>query len=716
MKPTLKNTLMTLTVLSTGLFLLSSGNVSAGYQRPKARQTAPKDDSFAQYPKLGELRDEVNMALNLHQTAVSLLADREQLQKYKDSIEKYDEIVRRLKKNTRCNIDSLNNNYVNGKDVWSKIAAYAEDASSKLLAEASNSLGEDAEASNELGNLEKGMDSKNFSSGEEADRDEDDIEKSASSVGNGSDEITDIQAIKKQGEKERDADENANKAEAESDAAQKKAEENGEMDLGEAAAFGKIRWDVGFAILKDIYASPREWGTMKSNRFSPWVDQKHIYDVYLNEYYDEIEKKFSFVRDKEKKGCGSLPDRPTMSKNDSYLPEDYYSGSAPYPKDEKSDVKNPYMSVSNVVYTGQTADERWCGQTGGKRNICTRVNKGELKKKHDAYVAKLNACVLTEEAVNATLNMVQFAGASFPFKSFKEVTEKVVSLFRRASVPTEKEENGVVKFEGGFSLNIEPPYLPQVPLPPFKESVYIANVKKQIPEIASELPDPWYKVTRNIKNFTDKGELATLVKKDGNTVKYHNVYDKKTLEIETDSKGNPKIPIPLMSNRISSYLSLLAAKEQQKPIRDRAEASIKEMNESIIAVFEKAGHIMSDGEKASFDLTKEEDYNKAVKTMKSLQNLKIGNAKLKMEELKASFGGKLLPSVQAILDEESRTMAAMQTDSLCLINVTRDNAASINSLLETAAADGMANEYYKADVAEKMKESEDIPPIGCPVL
>ena len=616
---------MTLTILSTGFLLLSSGSVSAGYQRPKAKQTAVKDDGFGQYPKLGELKEEVNIALNLHQTAVSLLADKKQLQEYQDSIEKYEEIKRRLEENKRCNISKLGENYTNGNAVWDKIAAYAEETSSKLLAEASDSLG-DAEASNELSNLEKSMDAG---------------DSSASSTSSSSD--SKYSSINENtSEKEAMAMVEADSKDAEDASA---AAEESEMDLGEAAVFGKIRWDVGFSILKDIYAYPRKWGTLKK-RFSPWVDQKHVYDVYLEEYYAEMEKKYVVNPLKP------FPARPAMSKNASYLPEDYYSGEV------------PDITVSSSKYKGTTADERWCGQTDGKKNKCARVNKGDLFTKHLAYVAALKAYQLKE---------------------------------------------GVV------APSMEAPYLPQIPLPPWRESVYIMNVKKQIPEIASELPDPWYKVTQNINNFTKNGELANLVEKKGNTVRYRpKDYDHETLEIKTDSHGVPKIPIPLVSNRIGAYLALVAAEEEQKPIKDRAIASIKELNESIIAVFQKAGYSVPNAK--NFDLTKSSDYKMALKKMGELQNQRIASAKGKMQELKASFGGKLLPSVQKILDEETKTMNAMQKDSEFLVNVTRDNAAEINSLLLSAVADATANENYKDNLSEKMEEAEKIPPVGCPVL
>lgn len=632
MKSTLKNTLTTLTILSTGLFLLSAGTASAGYKKPKAKDAVAEDPNFKQYPMLGELKEDVNAAMKLHQTAASLLSDKVQLEEYQDSIDKYYEIKRRLNKNIQCNINLMRDNYTDGNSVWEKISAYAEDTASKLLAEASDSLG-DADASNELKNLENSMDSGDTSATSAS------ASSSDSKYSSINENTTDEQAM---------AMVNAGTKEAEDTAAEA---ENNDMDMDEAAAYGKIRWDVGFSILKDIYTYPRRWGILKK-RFSPWVDQKRIYDVYLKEHYEEMEKSYVFFSPLGVKLCNLLP-KPTMSSKDSYLPEDYYNGEIP-------DIK-----ASSVRYDAKTAsaDERWCGQTNGKKNICNRVNKGSLYTQHVKYVAALKACQLKE---------------------------------------------GVV------SPDMEAPYLPQFPLPPWRESVYIMNVKKDIPEIASDLPDPWFRVTQNIENYTENGELSNLVERHKNTVRFRSkAYDHDTYEIKTDSKGNPKIPIPLVTNRIGSYLALVAAKEEQKPIKDRAVVSIKTLNETIVKTLQEEGYTVPNAD--SFDLRNSKDYKLALQKLGEFQDKRIASAKSKMNKLSASFGGALLPSVKKILTEETRTMDAMQKDSEFLITVTRDNAAKINSLLQTAVADATANENYKDNVNQQMEEASKIPPVGCPV-
>ena len=615
---------MTLTILSAGFFFLSSGTAQAGFKTPRVTAKGA-DVSFQQYPKLGEVKADVNMAMSLHQTAVSLLSEKKQLEEYKDSIEKYYEIERRLDANKECNRNLMNEYFKNGSEVWKKASAYAEDTSSVLLAKASDSMG-DAEASSQLSSLEKKMDAGDSS-------DDGTITSSASDspYANFNENTTKEQADAMVSAKSADANAQVNNASAD------------EMDIDEAAAFGKIRWDVGYAVLKSIYSSPEKWGTLKK-KFTPWIDQKRAYDVYLDKRYEEFEKNFTF------NPLTPFPARPTMEANESYMPEDCYNEAV------------PEIKATTVKYNEKKAsqDDKWCGQTDGMKNQCPRVNKGKLYERHMEYVEKMK------------------------------------------------------KFPGVGSKDIEPPYLPQKPLPPWRESVYIMNVAKELPEIASNLPDPWYMVAKDADFYTPAGELANLVERHGKTIRYRpGDYNKETGEIKKDSKGMPKLPMPLTVNRISSYLALISAKEEQEPIKDRAIASIKEMNENILSTLSKAGYTV---DKPDFDLAKEEDYKLAIQKLTELQNAKISSAYVKMEGLKSSFSGKLLPSVVKVLGEETVTMKALQQDYNFLINVTRENAKEINSLLMTAAADATANENYKENLSGKMEELSPIPAVGCPVL
>lgn len=612
MKPSLKKTLMTLTMLSAGFFICSPYAAQAAFKKPKVKEVV-SDTSFQQYPKLGEVKADVNSALELHQTATFLLSDKKTLEDYKASIEKYDEIVKRLNQNVQCNKNQLNEYFTNGDQVWKNASAWAEDSSTRLLAKASDSLGDSATAT--TGTSSSDTDS-------------------AYSGINESTSEAEAMAMAKSG---------GDNAQAIGDAAL----DSDEMDMDELSAFGKIRWDVGSEVLKDIYANPEKWGDQKK-KFTPWVDQKHVYDVYLKNHYADMEKHYVATPLKP------FPAKPTMSNSDSYLPADYYNGAV------------PDMKVSNTPYVAAaaSADDVWCGQTNGKKNECVRVNKGSLYSKHLAYVAALQ---------------------TYPLK------------------------------QGYSAPSMAAPYLPQDPLPPWRESVYIMNVNKELPQVASTLPDPWYKVTQSIENFTSQGELANLVERNGNTIRYRpGDYNNETKEIKNDSNGTPKLPIPLIENRFSSYLALTAAKEEQEPIKDRAVASIQELNESILAVLSKAGYDVPN--KDTFSLANESDYQTAMKKLEELQNQKAASAETKMETLRTEFGGTLLPSVEQMLGEEKVALDAVKKDSEFLIGVTRDNASEINSLLMTAVADATANQTYKENLEKQMEDTTPLPPVGCPIL
>lgn len=617
MKSSLKNTLLAVTMLSTGFFVLSAGQAdAAGYKKAKAKDAVAQDTSFQQYPKLGQVKDDVNSAVNLHTTAVSLISDKQQLEQYKDAVEKYNEIERRLAQNVQCNISQLSENFTDGANVWKKVSAWAEDSAETLLAEASGSL-TDPELSKQLAAVESG---------------------DTSSVKSSESKYSAINA---------DTSTEAAMAMVKSDTASTESQSS-DMNIDEAAAYGKVRWDVGYTVLKNIYASPSKWGTVKK-QYLPWIDQKRVYDVYLNNYYAELESHYVA------NPLRPFPKRPTMADGASYLPADYYSGTLPEPQ------------VSSKKYDEKkaTLDEKWCGETDGMQNICQRVNKGGLYRLHTDYVAALQR---------------------YPLKKGEQQPQML------------------------------PPYLPQRPLPPWRESAYIMKVEKNIADIASNLPDPWYKVVaQSVDNFAPKGEFSNLVERNGKSVRFrHKDYDSTTLEVKTNSDGTPRLPVPLMTNRVSAYLALTSAKAEQEPVKERALASIKELSENIVSTLAQAGYTVPNPD--TFDLSKDEDYKAAMNKLAELQNAKISAARSKIQSLQASFGGKLLPSVAKMVEEEKRTMDALQKDSEFLVNVSRDNAPNINSLLLTAVADATANQTYKENLAEKTQDLAPVPPVGCPVL
>lgn len=420
-------------------------------------------------------------------------------------------------------------------------------------------------------------------------------------------------------------------------------------DMGDLNQYAKVRWDVGAAALKDLYANPSKWGKVKAP-FRPWEDQKHIYNVYLQKRYAQMLDAYVIPHGVHIK----IPSVSDQEKG--YLPETYYTGDIPAPTEMNKKYNASAASVDDV----------WCGASAnGKVRSCARVQKGALATQHQEFVNKLAGLHLKN-------------GRSKP--------------------------------------DVSAPALPQSPLPPWREVVYVATTEKELPELGSALPDPWFKVTQSIDNFNGDGEMANLVERHGNTVRFHpKSYDKETGEVKKDSKGNPKLPIPLTMNRISSYLALQNAEEQQLPTKDQAVAALKEMNENIVSVLTKNGYKPRIG----FDLSNDADYTEAVKQLKMLQKNKISSAKALIAKIQSEFSANLFDSVKQMIAEEQKTLSALSSDSEFMVSVSRNNADEIDTLIKTAIADDEANKTYEANLLKNNEDAEDfdpVPPVGCPVL
>lgn len=420
-------------------------------------------------------------------------------------------------------------------------------------------------------------------------------------------------------------------------------------DMSDLGQYAKVRWDVGAAVLNDLYANPSKWGKVKGE-FKPWEDQKHVYDVYLQKKYAKIVRAYIIPEDVTIK----IPSVTDDAKG--YLPSTYYGGEIPAPTEKGSSYN---ASSSNI-------DEVWCGASAnGKAQDCPRVRTGSLASLHQNLVRQLSQLTLKP-------------GYSKP--------------------------------------DMSAPALPQAPLPPWREIVYIETTEKQLPELGSALPDPWFKVTQSIDNFNNDGEMANLVERYGNSVRYRpNTYDSATGEIKKDSKGNPKLPIPLTTNRISSYLSLQNAEEQQLPMKEQAAAAVKEMNESIVSLLKQNGYTPH----AGFDLSSNKDYQDALKQLAQLQKKKVSAAKALMAKIMSDFSGDLFDSVKQMIGEEEKTLNAVSKDTEFLVSVSRNNADEIDSLIKTAIADAEANKTYEESLTadnEDAKDFDPVPPVGCPVL
>lgn len=736
MKPTLRNTLMMLTILSSGFFFLSSEMAAAGVNKSdlekittggfkkkghKASTIFEKPDlkevveniTFKQYPILGEAKADVNMALNLHQTAASLLAEKEQLEKYKENIDIHEKIKANLEQNKQCNINLLKENFKekDANRIWERASAYAEDTAAELLEQASHSLGKG----------KNNKDVNDYSLGELEETEKDIKDKEAKGVLTEADVPGGMKTQSNSSDskyKDINQDTTSEKLAELVNAASSEANSSStDMDMNDAVLFGKVRWDVGTAILKDIYLHTNEW--LKSDNgsegemakpFSPWEDQKKIYDVYVKKHYQTMENCFRNKRWEEprycwRQVCNWVDDED--GGHDECYDEEYQCGVDikidPEPFPEKPTVKNPgngqdpylpqynYRNYDKEYAEGKleplneslsddkrlnSPDEQWCGNKDGKKKVCHRINQGKLLETHEEYVRKLTS------------------GEHFERKEDSELGGD---------------------WEREICKNpdlLKPPYIPQRPLPPWREIVYILNTEKQIPEMGSALPDPWQRVTKAVENYKENGELSHLVEVSGNTVRYRpGDYNPETGQVKRGADGNPKMPIPLVTNRISSYLTLFSAEEDQRPVRERAEAAIEEMENNIRKVLETAGYT---GLPKDFDLTKESDYNKALAKLGEFQNIKINSAKAKINQLKGKFPV-LLGEVQEMINDEMETMNALQKDSEFLIGVSRDDRKEIEDLLNKARADKEANALYKENLKDQQKDLSKVPEVDCPI-
>lgn len=592
MKPSLKKTLLTFTILSAGVFVSAPSVQAASYAKTEAKPVAVNKD-LEQYKLLNQAKDELNTAIAIHSAAATMESNKSSLQKQRENIERYDEIKNRLEQNVQCNKSSLNEHFSNGDTIWTNISAWAEDSAERLLAKASNSLKTDSESDAELAALEKRAAAGDISETGE------NIKTPAVSTTDSNDNLADL------------------------------------------SAYAKVRWDIGDRVLKDLYANPEKWGSVKK-RFTMWKDQRESYNAYLKSKYERMAAAYNTSK-------ANLPVYPQLSESDSSNPADYYSGKIPETKVASS-------------YSGSTPDARWCG----KGNTCVRVNKGSLFAQHTAYVAAL----------------------------------KGLSLKLGHSTP-----------------DMSAPYVPSAPLPPWREASYIVGVEPNLDssDLRDSLPEPWVRIIENPALFSKNGELANIAEKSGGSIRFRaDAYDAETGEIKQDKNGNPMIPMPLMVNRISAYLTLKDALERQEPLKDNAKAAIKEKNEDLIATFAKLGYTVENPDE--FDLANEADYQKAMAKMAELQKDKTEAAKAKIATLRQQYAGKILPSVKEMIDEENKTIDALNKDADFLVDIDRDNAPDIDALIKNKVADNVANATYKANMASDADEANAVPAVGCPVL
>lgn len=368
MKHPFKNTLLAMTVLSAVLPL----SARAEFSSVKSESKYVRDKNLDQYKDLNAVKTDSDAAATIHEFIHMLPNDREEIRKNQKQIDRYNEISARLEDNVRCNIGLLNDRFTDGKAVWEKISAYAEESAKDALAKAADDTADDAAALNSSAKY-KTADSN------QADADSDQLAKKYESGNFG-----DVDALEDAPEGESVSDKLASQ--------KKKANTlNGEMNASQDAsstdttqadkirAYARIRWDVGTAVLKNLYAYPQKWGKLKSDKeFLPWMDQKYVYDYYLRQKYIEgplgnLPAHFFGLAAIEAK----LSDLVFSSKKlKDYLPRAHYG-----------DFDNEDALETNGDEPSDKADEFWCG---GKKTKCLRVTKGPLFEKHQAVITALS--------------------------------------------------------------------------------------------------------------------------------------------------------------------------------------------------------------------------------------------------------------------------------------------------------------------------------------
>ena len=131
MKPSLKKTLLTFTVLSAGMFVSASSVHASAYSKTEAKPYVVNTD-MKQYKVLNQAKDDINEAIAIHSAAARLSSERKNLLKQAEDIERYNEIKNRLEQNVECNKSSLKTHFSDGEKIWTNISAWAEDSAQRF--------------------------------------------------------------------------------------------------------------------------------------------------------------------------------------------------------------------------------------------------------------------------------------------------------------------------------------------------------------------------------------------------------------------------------------------------------------------------------------------------------------------------------------------------------------------------------------------------------
>lgn len=698
--------LLLATALSVGF--IQGTDAASPFKKMSGEKSDTTDPNFAQYKSLTEVKKAVSRAMNIHNAMYGLPQHKKNVENDLKEIATFDEIQNRLDANELCNVSILNNYFSSGKKVWDNMITLAEDYSTNILAEAENYMSAEDGSGNasdaktaennkkllalegQVAGAKTASQMNKISATAKVNANKMSVSAEDTEAANQQVAFDDMSGINKNGEL-KDVKSAMEKSVKSTDKDTKKYTEqansatSGTTDVDNEAsqAFGKLRWDVGYFMLRDLYAHQKDWGAT-NKRFQPWIDQKRVYDAYLKDKYAELRKAYNIGVGIGKRVLPADAVEPHLSDSDSYLPEDY-TNEAVKTLNDKADFES-----------GKTADERWCGVG----NECQRVTKGSLYTQHQAYMAALIG------AKTYTSPIAQNEGSSF-------MSGVMSAIIPAANAATSGSANSGLNVSAALQ---KAPYLPSAPLPPWKESVFINGVDKELPVIRSQIPEPWSKIIMYLKNgydvaFSNKGELANLVEKHKDTIRFRpKDYDSSTYEVKEDKHGNPVLPLPLRANRISANLALRSALMEQRPIMENAKQAIIDENADLVKDLAEQIEYVA---KKDFTLEKDADYAKMRKDLESLHGQAIKEAQALISKLESSKG--ILSEVKDNLIKEKKALQALGVDKGFKVSIDRENADEVVTLVNKAIADETGVEVYKDYIEDKSEEASVVPDMGCPI-
>lgn len=270
------------------------------------------------------------------------------------------------------------------------------------------------------------------------------------------------------------------------------------------------------------------------------------------------------------------------------------------------------------------------------------------------------------------------------------------------------------------------PELPPLPLPPWKEIVYMKVAEDPVYPV---IPEPWADAmdAPSITSFDTYGVLDSMYGNDANILIYKKIdqaslgFDKSLVKAggELDSAidfitlgGTPYFyfdsrEMPRMINRISFHLGLIKQEEDCLVLRNEAEDALEEIEQQLRDLLNPANIALAD----DFDLIKEEDYNLAVNLVKEVkaEKLKLAKAAISAIKLEKDAPARAKSSV----DEMNTMVDALGLDDTGLLQLSYKNAANIkDDLLDANDVNDEIKAYDEQSDTDREAQEDDI---GCPI-